>query len=55
VGAEVARQIEELEGGKVGGGNALEDLLVGRIGRLGGRPSPPISGLIVDPSMMSSA
>jgi hypothetical protein len=35
VSAEVARQIEEFFGGEVGGGDALEDLLVGRIGRLG--------------------
>jgi hypothetical protein len=38
VGAKVARQIEELLGREVGGGNALEDLLVGRIGRLGRAP-----------------
>jgi hypothetical protein len=33
--AQVARQIEELDGGEVSGRDALEDLLVGRIGRLG--------------------
>jgi hypothetical protein len=38
MGAEVARQIEELDGGEVGRGDALEDLLVGRIGRLGRAP-----------------
>ena len=38
MGAEVARQIEELDGGEVGGGDALEDLLVGGIGRLGRAP-----------------
>jgi hypothetical protein len=38
MGAEVARQIEELDGGEVRGGDALEDLLVGRIGRLGRAP-----------------
>jgi hypothetical protein len=37
MGAEVARQIEELDGGEVGGGDALEDLLVGRVGRLARR------------------
>ena len=35
MGAEVARQIEQFDGGEVGGGDALEDLLVGRVGRLG--------------------
>ena len=35
MGARIARQIEELLGGEVGGRDALEDLLVGRIGRLG--------------------
>jgi hypothetical protein len=29
MGARVARQIEEFYGGEVGGGDALEDLLVG--------------------------
>ena len=38
MGAEVAWQIEELDGGEVGGGDALEDLLVGGIGRLGRAP-----------------
>jgi hypothetical protein len=38
MGAEVARQIEEFDGGEVGGRDALEDLLVGRIGRLGRTP-----------------
>ncbi len=38
MGAEVARQIEKLDGGEVGGGDALEDLLVGGIGRLGRAP-----------------
>jgi hypothetical protein len=38
MGAEVARQIEELDGGEVGRGDALEDLLVGWIGRLGRPP-----------------
>jgi hypothetical protein len=38
MGAKVAWQIEELFGGEVGGGDALEDLLVGRIGRLGRAP-----------------
>ncbi len=33
--ADVARQIKELLGREVGGGDALEDLLVGRVGRLG--------------------
>jgi hypothetical protein len=34
MGARIARQIEELFGREVGGGDALEDLLVRRIGRL---------------------
>src|ERR1700733_1344602 len=38
MGAEVARQVEELYGGEVGGGGALEDLLVGGIGRAGRAP-----------------
>jgi hypothetical protein len=35
---EVARQIEQLLCREVGGGDALEDLLVGGIGRLGRAP-----------------
>ena len=35
VRAHIARQIEELYGGEIGGGDALEDLLIGGIGRLG--------------------
>ena len=38
MGAEVAREIQEFYGGKVGGGDPFEDLLVGRIGRLGRPP-----------------
>jgi hypothetical protein len=38
MGAQVARQIEQLEGGEVGGRDALEDLLVSGIGRLGRTP-----------------
>jgi hypothetical protein len=37
--AHVARQIEELFSREVGGGDALEDLLVGGIGRLGRAPA----------------
>jgi hypothetical protein len=55
MGAHVARQIEKLVGREVGGRDALEDLLVGRIGRLRCAPVLAISGLIVAPSMMSSA
>ena len=40
MGAEVARQIEELFGREVGGGDALKDLLEGGIGRLGRRARP---------------
>jgi hypothetical protein len=32
----------------------VQDLLMGRVGRLGRAPSSPISGLIVAPSTMSS-
>jgi hypothetical protein len=35
MGAHVARQIEELLDGEVGGWNPFEDLLTGRVGRLG--------------------
>jgi len=38
MGAHVARQIEELFGGEVGGWDPFEDLLVGGIGRLGRAP-----------------
>jgi hypothetical protein len=38
MGAEVARQIEEFFGGEVGGGDALENLLISGIGRLGRAP-----------------
>jgi hypothetical protein len=38
MGAHVARQIEKLLGREVGGGDAFEDLLVGRVGRLGRAP-----------------
>jgi hypothetical protein len=38
VRAQVARQIDELVGREVGGGDALEDLLVGGVGRLGRAP-----------------
>jgi hypothetical protein len=38
VRARIARQIEEFFGREVGGRDALEDLLVGGIGRLGGAP-----------------
>jgi hypothetical protein len=38
MGAEVARQIQELFGGEICGWDALEDLLVGGIGRLGRAP-----------------
>jgi hypothetical protein len=35
VGADVPRQVEQLVGGEVGGGDAVKDLLIGGIGRLG--------------------
>ena len=38
MGAKVARQIEELLSREVGGGDALEDLLIGGIRRLGRAP-----------------
>ena len=38
MGAQIARQIEQLLGREVGGRDPLEDLLVGRIGRLGRAP-----------------
>ena len=53
MGAQVARDVDELLVREVGGGDALEDLLVGRVGRLGRAPSSPIRGLIVAPSMTS--
>jgi hypothetical protein len=55
MGARIAGQIEELLGREVGGWDPLEDLLVGRIGRPRCAPVLAISGLIVAPSMMSSA
>ena len=36
--AHVARQIEQFVGGEIGGGNAVQDLLIGRIRRLGRAP-----------------
>jgi hypothetical protein len=51
MGAHIARQVEQFLGREVGGGDPLEDLLGGS----GARPSSPIKGLIVAPSMMSSA
>jgi len=35
VSADVARQIEQLVGREVGGRHAVQDLLIGRVGRLG--------------------
>ena len=39
--AQVARQIQQLVGGKIGRREAMQDLLVGGVGRLGRAPIVP--------------
>ena len=38
MGADVARQVQKLVGGEIGGRNAVQHLLIGRVGRLGRAP-----------------